>query len=31
MVAAIESLGFSEECLNLVFRRNADALLEAAR
>ena len=31
MVAAIESLGFSEECLNLVFRRNADALLEAGR
>ena len=31
MVAAIESLGFSEECLNLVFRRNADALLEARR
>jgi predicted TIM-barrel fold metal-dependent hydrolase len=31
MVAAIDSLGFSEECLNLVFRRNADALLEAGR
>jgi predicted TIM-barrel fold metal-dependent hydrolase len=31
MVAAIDSLGFSEECLNLVFRRNADALLEARR
>jgi len=31
MAAAIDSLGFSEECLNMVFRRNADALLETGR
>jgi len=31
MAAAVESLGFSEECLNLIFRSNAETLLEAAR
>jgi len=31
MASAIRSLGLSEECLNLVFRRNAEALLEAGR
>lgn len=30
MAAAIDSLGFSEECLNLIFRINADTLLEMA-
>jgi len=31
MAAAVEGLGFSEECLNLIFRSNAETLLEAAR
>ena len=31
MAAAVEALGFSEECLNLVFRANAETLLEVAR
>jgi len=31
MASAVESLGFSEECLSLIFRDNADSLLEATR
>jgi predicted TIM-barrel fold metal-dependent hydrolase len=31
MAAAIDSLGFSEECLNLICRVNADTLLEGAQ
>jgi predicted TIM-barrel fold metal-dependent hydrolase len=31
MAAAVDSLGFSEECLNLIFRINADTLLEVTR
>ena len=31
MAAAVEGLGFSEECLNLIFRTNAETLLEATR
>jgi len=31
MVSAVESLGFSEECQSLIFRENADSLLEVAR
>jgi uncharacterized protein len=31
MAAAIDGLGFSEECLNLIFRTNAETLLEATR
>jgi predicted TIM-barrel fold metal-dependent hydrolase len=30
MAAAVDSLGFSEECLNLIFRINADMLLGVA-
>jgi predicted TIM-barrel fold metal-dependent hydrolase len=31
MAAAVESLGFSEECLSMIFRTNADKLLEVSR
>ena len=31
MASAVESLGFSGECLDLIFRGNAEALLEAGR
>lgn len=31
MAAAIDALGFSEDCLNRIFRTNAEGLLEAVR
>lgn len=31
MAAAVDDLGFSEECLNLIFRTNAETLLERVR
>jgi uncharacterized protein len=31
MAAAIDTMGFSEECLDMIFRHNADTLLEAGR